>query len=151
MKIAIESGLCDIVLFAIGPYCNQRYIEEILPLARKHRVGTICFKTFGAGKLVCDTTGYGRPLEQRPRGKASSGGRSGENLPLHLDPAECVKYTLTCDPDVALLGLSFPNEQDVAFAAAAEFEPLSIGQMDDIRNRAIQAMRGKGNSWWNPA
>ena len=26
-------------------------------------------------------------------------------------------YTLTCDPDVALLGLSDPREQDAAFAA----------------------------------
>ena len=151
LKIAIESGLCDIVLFAIGPYCNQRYIEEILPLARKHRVGTVCFKAFGAGKLICDTTGYGRELKQRPRGKASSGGQSGENLPLHLDPAECVKYTLTCDPDVALLGLSFPNEQDVAFAAVAGFAPLSAEQMHDICDRANQAMQGKGNSWWDPA
>ena len=37
---------------------------------------------------------------------------------------ECVRYTLTLDPDVALLGISFPNEQDEASAAAEKFEPL---------------------------
>jgi hypothetical protein len=26
-------------------------------------VGTVCFKTFGAGKLLGDTEGYSRPLQ----------------------------------------------------------------------------------------
>ena len=30
-------------------------------------MGTVCFKTFGAGKLLGDTAGYGKPLEARPR------------------------------------------------------------------------------------
>jgi len=64
---AVESGLCDVVLFAVGPFCNSRYIDEILPLARRRGVGTVCFKTFGAGKLLGDTTGYNRPLQVRPR------------------------------------------------------------------------------------
>jgi hypothetical protein len=59
-------------------------------------------------------------------------------------------YTLTVDPDVALLGLSFPNEQDAAFAAAATFAPLAVSQMEEIRRRAAEAVRGKGNCWWNP-
>ena len=71
---AINSGLCDIVMFAVGPYCHPRYVGEILPLARRQGVGTVCFKTFGAGKLLGDTAGYGRPLAERPRGKVSSSG-----------------------------------------------------------------------------
>ena len=47
---AIPSGLVDVVMFPVGPYVDQRYIEEILPLAREYHVGTVCFKTFGAGK-----------------------------------------------------------------------------------------------------
>jgi len=54
---AIPSSLCDVVMFAIGPFVDQRYVEEILPLAKKYRVGTVCFKTFGAGKLLADTAG----------------------------------------------------------------------------------------------
>jgi hypothetical protein len=34
--------------------------------------------------------------------------------------------TLTLDPDVALLGLSFPNEQDASFAAVERFRALLL-------------------------
>ncbi|MDD5135129.1 MAG: aldo/keto reductase, partial [Phycisphaerae bacterium] len=57
LQAAILSGLCDVVLFPVGPYCDARFIESILPLARRHNVGTVCFKTFGAGKLLGDTEG----------------------------------------------------------------------------------------------
>ena len=63
--------------------------------------------------------------------------------------AECLHYTLTIGPDVALLGLSFPNEQDAAFQALDSFRPLESGQLEDIRRRAVQAMEGKGPCWWN--
>ena len=63
---------------------------------------------------------------------------------------ECVHYTLTADPDVALLGLSFPNEQDAAFAAASEFTPLAPSELARLRERAAVAMQGKGAAWWNP-
>jgi 1-deoxyxylulose-5-phosphate synthase len=51
---------------------------------------------------------------------------------------------------VALLGLSFPNEQDAAFAAARSYQPLPPAQMEDIRQRAAIARRDKGPCWWNP-
>jgi hypothetical protein len=47
-----------------------------------------------------------------------------------------VRYTLTVDPDVALLGMSFPNEQDAAFAAAVGFTPLSAEDMRRLRGGA---------------
>ncbi len=149
---AIPSGLCDVVMFAVGPFVNQRYVEEILPLAWKHRVGTVCFKTFGAGKLVGDTTGYNQPLEARPRGKVSSGGSDVPTEPTlpSLTVTDCLHYTLTIDPDVALLGLSFPNEQDAAYAAAQSFKPLSPEQMSEIRHLAVEAIQNKGPCWWNP-
>ncbi|HUW55326.1 MAG TPA: aldo/keto reductase [Planctomycetota bacterium] len=150
LRMAIESGLCDVVLFAVGPFCDVRYTDDILPLAKSARVGTVCFKAFGAGQLVCDTAGYGRPLAKRPRGKVSSGGRSDLPVLPHLSPAECVRYSLTNDPDVALLGLSFPNEQDAALSAAAEFRPMSTEEQADLRRRAVIAMEGKGGSWWDP-
>ena len=152
LRAAIESGLCDVVLFAVGPFSDPRYADEILPLARRRGVGTVCFKTFGAGKLLGDTSGYGRPLEPRPRGKFSSAGAPALGSPVqpHLAVAECLHYTLTCDPDVALVGLSFPNEQDAAFEAAAAFTPLDAERMADIRRRAAEAVEGKGPCWWNP-
>lgn len=150
LQEALESGLCDIVMFAVGPYVDSRYIEQILPLAKRLNVGTVCFKTFGAGKLVSDTTGYNQPLQLRPRGKISSGGVGGGPVLPHLSVEECVHYTLTCDPDVTLLGLSFPNEQDVAFEAARNFRPLSADQMREIRRRAVEAIADKGKCWWNP-
>jgi hypothetical protein len=63
---------------------------------------------------------------------------------------ECLRYTLTCDPDVALLGLSFPNEQDAAWAAVDAFRPMDAGEMAGTRRRAEAAMEGKGEVWWNP-
>jgi aryl-alcohol dehydrogenase-like predicted oxidoreductase len=149
---AITSGLCDVVMFPVGPFVDARYVDEALPLARRHGVGTVCFKTFGAGKLLGDTSGYGRQLETRPRGKLSSGGveRNGEPELPRLGVEECVAYTLTCDPDVALLGLSFPNEQDAAFAAAERFRALSPSELASLRKRAGEAMQGKGAAWWNP-
>jgi len=69
LRVAIESGLCDVAMFAVGPYVDPRYVDEILPLAKQRNIGTVCFKTFGAGKLVSDTSGYNQPLVERPRGK----------------------------------------------------------------------------------
>lgn len=148
---AIPSGLCDVVMFPVGPFVDERYVTEILPLAKHHGVGTVCFKTFGAGKLLGDTEGYNRPLSTRPRGKISSGGVDA-NAPVlpHLSVVECLHYTLTLDPDVALLGLSFPNEQDAAFEAATAFRPLSVSAMKRIRHEAELAIEGKGPCWWNP-
>lgn len=153
LRVAIESGLCDVVMFAVGPHCDPRYIDEILPLAHERNVGTVCFKTFGAGKLLGDTTGYSRPLTERPRGKFGSGGAEMSGAPQlpHLTVAECLRYTLTVGPDVALLGLSFPNEQDAAFEAAAGFVPLSPAELAETRARAGMAIEGKGDCWWNPS
>ena len=151
LRLAIASGLCDVVMFPVGPYVHAHYVDEILPLAKKHGVGTVCFKTFGAGKLLGDTAGYNQPLAARPRGKLSSGGADDQQAVLpHLLPRECIHYTLTLDPDVALLGLSFPNEQDEAFAASAAFKPLSAAELADVRHRAESAIRDKGPCWWNP-
>jgi aryl-alcohol dehydrogenase-like predicted oxidoreductase len=152
LAAAIPSGLVDVVMFPVGPFVDLRYVEEILPLTRKHGVGSVCFKTFGAGKLLGDTEGYERPLSARPRGKVSSGGEdaAAPTLP-RMTVEECLHYTLTLDPDVALLGTCFPNEQDAAFAAAQSFgAPLSPERMGNIRERAAVAIAHKGHCWWNP-
>ena len=151
LRAAIGAGLCDVAMFPVGPFVDARYVDEILPLARARGVGTVCFKTFGAGKLLGDTAGYNEPLQLRPRGKLSSGGSDDTTATLpRLTVEECLHYTLTLDPDVALLGLSFANEQDAALAAARTFVPLSDERMADIRARAVEARRAKGPCWWNP-
>ena len=151
LRAALDAGVCDIIMFPVGPFVDPRYVAEILPLARAHGVATVCFKTFGAGKLLGDVSGYNQPLQLRPRGKLSSGGAGGVQTVLpRLGVEECVHYTLTLDPDVALLGLSFPNEQDEAFAAARAFMPLSDERMADVAQRAVDARREKGPCWWNP-
>jgi aryl-alcohol dehydrogenase-like predicted oxidoreductase len=153
LRAAIQSGACDVAMFPLGPFVDARYADEILPLCKAHGIGSVCFKTFGAGKLLGDTEGYQRPLSQRPRGKLSSGGGDGAPgtaLLPRLTVDECVRCTLTLDPDVALLGLSFANEQDAAWAAADAFTPMSARELDDVRRRAALAIAGKGDVWWNP-
>ena len=63
---------------------------------------------------------------------------------------ECVRYTMTIDPDVALLGLSTPEEQDAAWAAARAFAPMDEAELAATRERAARAIAGKGDVWWNP-
>jgi hypothetical protein len=46
--------------------------------------------------------------------------------------------------------MSFPNEQDAAFAAALSFAPLPDHRMRQVRESAREAVRGKGGCWWNP-
>jgi aryl-alcohol dehydrogenase-like predicted oxidoreductase len=151
LRAALDDGRCDLLMFPVGPFVDARYVEEILPRAKAHGVGTVCFKTFGAGKLLGDTSGYNQPLAQRPRGKLSSGGSDdGEATLPRISVAECLHYTLTLDPDVALLGLSFPNEQDAAFAAARAFRPLTADELASVRARAAAAVADKGEIWWNP-
>lgn len=155
----IPSGQVDVVMFPVGPFVDERYIEEILPLTRKHGVGSVGFKAFGAGKLLGDTTGYGRPLDGRPPGKSSSDSalstaqgatnRGSPTLP-HLSVSDCLSYTLSYDPDVTLLGLSLEHEQDAAFEAARAFRPLSPEELSRIRQAARLAVAGKGPCWWNP-
>jgi aryl-alcohol dehydrogenase-like predicted oxidoreductase len=136
-RAAIESGLCDVVMFAIGPHVDRRYLD-LLPLARERGVGTVCFKTFGAGMLVADSEGYGRPLSD-----ATAAGR-------RLTVADCLRVTFASDPDVALLGLSTPLEQEAAFEAAERYTPPSPDELAELRARAAWAIRGKGPTWWDP-
>jgi aryl-alcohol dehydrogenase-like predicted oxidoreductase len=151
LMAALAAGVCDVVMFPVGPFVDDRYVTEVLPAAKDRGVGTVCFKAFGAGKLLGDTAGYNQPLRDRPRGKVSSGGADTVEAALpRLTAAECLHYALTLDPDVVLLGLSYPNEQDQAFAAARAFRPLTADQMADVRRRAAEARRGKGPCWWNP-
>ena len=102
-------------------------------------------------QLLGDTPGYNQPLQARPRGKRSSGGAPAAVPALpSLSVRDCLHFTLTHDPDVALLGLSYPNEQDAAFAAALDFAPLSRPEMERIRKEAALARKDKGPCWWNP-
>ena len=146
---AMRDGFCDIALFAVGPFVDTRYIEQVLPEAKARGVGTICFKTFGAGKLITDTSGYGQPLVTRPRGKRSAGA-AGSDGSVNLSVADCVRYTLTVDPDVALLGMSFPAEQDYVRAAYEQFTPATAAELADIKACAVDARAEKGPCWWNP-
>lgn len=151
LDAALDARACDVLMFPIGPFVDARYVEQILPKARELGVGSVCFKTFGAGKLLGDTEGYGRELSARPRGKLSSGGANDASPTLpRLSVEDCVCYTLTLDPDVALLGMSFPNEQDAALAAVERFVELSPAELASVRERAAEAMHGKGKSWWDP-
>jgi aryl-alcohol dehydrogenase-like predicted oxidoreductase len=144
VRAAILSKLCDIIMFPVGPWVDARY-EPLVALAREHGVGTVCFKTFGAGKLLGDTEGYGRPLAARVAGT------SGSREPARLSVNECMRYSLSLDPDVALLGLSSPAEQDEAFSAALAFrETVPAPELAAIRRRAAHAILGKGPCWWNP-
>jgi len=59
-------------------------------------------------------------------------------------------HGITIGPDVALLGLSFPNEQEAAFEALRSFRTLTAEQLEETRRRAAQAIEGKGPCWWNP-
>lgn len=142
LAAALDDGRCDVLLFPVGPFVHRRYVQEILPRAKGDGVGTIGFKAFGAGKLLGDTEGYGRPLVQRPAHARPRDRMSAE---------ECLRFVLTCDPDVALLGLSTPEEQEEAFAAAERFVPLSAEEATEVRRRALAAIRGKGPAWWNPS
>ncbi|HEX6179198.1 MAG TPA: aldo/keto reductase [Thermoanaerobaculia bacterium] len=137
LRAALDRDLCDIVMFPVGPFVDRRYVDEILPLAKSKGVAVASFKTFGAGKLLADTTGYNRPLED------ASG------LP-RLSVRECLHYTLTLDPDVAILGLSSIEEQDATFRETDAFRPLRSKEMADIEQRAVAARQGKGPCWWNP-
>jgi hypothetical protein len=68
-----------------------------------------------------------------------------------LPVRDCLRYAFTQDPDVALLGLSFENEQDAAFAAAVDARPMSAAELEDLRARAAEAAQGKGRVWWDVA
>lgn len=146
---AIRDGMCDIALFPVGAYVHPAYVQQVLPEAKARGVGSICFKTFGAGKLVTDTTGYGQPLVVRPRGKLSAG-EAGSAGSQNMSVAECVQYTLTHNPDVALLGMSFPAEQDMVREAYDSFLPAGPDELIHIEQRASLARAGKGPCWWNP-
>jgi 1-deoxyxylulose-5-phosphate synthase len=138
VRAAIDSGLCDVVMFPIGPLVDPRY-EPLVEHGRSRGVATVCFKTFGAGKLVADSEGYGRPSAK-------------EGLPK-LSVRECVHATLTIGPDVALLGLSTPEEQDEAFEAALAFAstgPLTQAALASVKQHAVLAAAEKGRLHWNP-
>jgi len=67
----VRRSKAAVVMFPVGPFVVRRYVDDILQLARKKSVGTVCFKTFGAGKLLGDTTGYDQPLKVPTRAGSS--------------------------------------------------------------------------------
>ena len=69
---------------------------------------------------------------------------------LLSDPARCVRYTLSLDPDVALLGMSTPGEVDEAVAAARGARRLTLEEEKATRSWARPQLEGKGPFWWNP-
>ncbi|MEZ0230590.1 MAG: aldo/keto reductase [Planctomycetota bacterium] len=69
---------------------------------------------------------------------------------LLADPARCVRYTLSQDPDVALLGMSTPAEVETAVSAAGAFTPMSADEERATREWARAQLEGKGPFWWNP-
>jgi aryl-alcohol dehydrogenase-like predicted oxidoreductase len=151
LAAAVDSGRCDAIMIPVGPVGDPRHTAEILPRARARGVGTIGMKVFAGGKLLGDTEGYQRPLSTRPRGKLSSGGADGAEPTLPRVPVrDCVRYALAMDPDVVLLGLSFENEQDAAFAAARDAPPMPGGELAAFRASALEAVQGKGRVWWDP-
>ena len=77
---AIDSGLCDVVMLPVGPFVDARYLREVLPRARAAGVGTVSFKTFGAGKLVADTSGYGQPIDTPARHRAAAAAALGRRV-----------------------------------------------------------------------
>jgi aryl-alcohol dehydrogenase-like predicted oxidoreductase len=66
------------------------------------------------------------------------------------DPARCIRYTLSQDPDVALLGMSTPAEVEVSVDAAREFVPMTESEESSTRVWAHELLQGKGPFWWNP-
>ena len=72
LRAAIECGAVRHRHVPGGAVCGSSATSSRrLPLAQAPGVGTVCFKTFGAGKLLGDTQGYNQPLQLRPRGKLS--------------------------------------------------------------------------------
>jgi hypothetical protein len=61
-------------------------------------------------------------------------------------PLSCLHDTLTLDPDGALLGRCYPNEQDAAFVART-FRPLAQDRMDDLRSWPVRARREECPCW----
>ncbi len=137
---ALDAGL-NVVDTA--PAYEDGYSEEIVGRALPGRRESVF--------LIDKIDHLHEPVAPQVGGSFSSGGVDDTRPVLpRLSVEECVRYTLTLDPDVALLGLSFPNEQDAAFAAAVAFAPLSEERLTAVRRRAADAIRGKGRCWWNP-
>ena len=152
LREAIPSGLCDVVMFAVGPFVDPRYVE---PKFCRWRRSTVWGRSASrrSGPASCWAIRRGTTARSIPPAGENQFRRCGRRrraLP-RLSVRDCLHYTLTLDPDVALLGMSFPNEQDAAFAAAAEFhQPLPPERMADVRRRAAEAIAEKGPCWWNP-
>jgi aryl-alcohol dehydrogenase-like predicted oxidoreductase len=86
----------------------------------------------------------------RSRGVGTIGFKTFAAGKLLADPARCVRYTLSLDPDVALLGMSTPAEVDAAVAAAQAATPMDEAEERATRVWARELLEGKGPFWWNP-
>jgi aryl-alcohol dehydrogenase-like predicted oxidoreductase len=53
---AIPSGLCDVVMFPVGPWVDHRYLDHVLPAARDRARGTGWLKSHAGGEPVAVTT-----------------------------------------------------------------------------------------------
>jgi aryl-alcohol dehydrogenase-like predicted oxidoreductase len=138
----LAEGRSDVLLFPVGPYVHPRY-RELIARSREKGVGVVGFKAFGAGKLLGPTSGYGKSLPPDAPEEA-------RRVRTRLDVGRCVRYTLTLDPDVALLGMSTIPEVEEALGQAAAFAPMGAEEMAAVERDAAAEVRGKGKVWWDP-
>ena len=104
LHAAIIAGRCDIVMFPVGPFVDARYITETLPspahmglrtFVSKHSVPGSCW----AIPLAIINHSSNGHVANSPRVVQTR-----QRVLPRLSVDECLHYTLTLDPDVALLG-----------------------------------------------
>jgi 1-deoxyxylulose-5-phosphate synthase len=57
LRAALTTGVCDIVLFPVGPFVDERYVTDTMPLARSLSAWAPGFRTLGAAELPATRPG----------------------------------------------------------------------------------------------
>jgi predicted aldo/keto reductase-like oxidoreductase len=102
-----SEGAFDATLCATS-VADTRFMTEYIPLCRSYGMAVIGMKVMGRGKLI------------RPNGV---GVRTA---------SEAIRFVLSGNVDVAIVGFSFPEEVDELASVVRDFHPMGMNEMRDL-------------------
>jgi len=123
MVRAIEMYEFDTVLTTYNPTAKRRpFIEKVLPVALKKKMGIQCMKVMGGGVGSLAT----------PNPIKNDGASNHDDAPRQSDPQTLVRYALALPITVAIVGMASIEHLKINVAAARDMAPLTVAERKEL-------------------
>lgn len=123
MVRAIEMYEFDTVFTTYNPTAKRRpYIEKVLPVALKKKMGIQCMKVMGGG---VGSLAVPNPIK-------NDGASNHDDAPRQSDATTLIRYALGLPITVAIVGMASVEHLKTNVAAARDFKPLNDAERKEL-------------------